>query len=156
MSEPQQTKIIPIDRRYNTSERQRIAEDIVEYIKRRTRLGVSASNAPFPPYSPNYNKPGKGTVNLTLTGDMLDGLKVLSTGVGFIKIGFKPRSNENNKASYNQRTGPGPDRIFLDIMPADLSRILQNYPIPAERRFPGLVDIGIAAATIASINGDSE
>lgn len=136
MAEPQQTLLIKIDNRYDASQRPIIGDEIVEFIKDRTRRGLSKDNKPFKVYSASYVKSldfkvagkSKDQVNLELSGDMLIGLSVLSHGPGFIKIGFDTQS-DNDKAAWNAEKG----REFLGIMPADLNRILENYPISEQQ-----------------------
>lgn len=132
MSETQQTLLIKIDSAYSADQRVLIGQDVVEFIKDRTRRGLDKNNKPFRSYSKGYAKTldfkvsGKSThdVNLELSGDMLIGLSVLSNGVGFIKLGFDT-GRDNDKAAWNAEKG----REFLGIMPADLNDILSDYPL---------------------------
>lgn len=130
MAEAQQSKVIFIPLGYSAPVRQRIGEDIIEKIKRRTSEGLDVNNKLFAGYSPNYDK--TGTVNLKLSGDMLAGLSVLSTGDGFIRIGFDS-ADANDKAAYIQaprgdKAGRQPIRTFVGISQQDLNIILERYP----------------------------
>lgn len=154
MPERQQTRTILIDNRYNARERVAIGQEIVSFIKLRTSLGINRTNNLFPAYSSNYDKENKGVVNLKDNGDMLNSLQVLNHSAGRITIGYKARTKQNDKASYNQSTGPGPDRTFIGIMPGDLNGILQKFPLGQDRRFPGLISVAIAAAALASVDGE--
>jgi hypothetical protein len=131
MAEANQSKVIIIPDGYNAQQRERIGQDIIDKIKRRTAEGLDVSNRPFARYSPNYDK--TGTVNLKVSGDMLAGLTVLSTGVGFIRIGFDS-AGTNDKAAYIQqprgrKVSNQPIRTFVGISQADLNIILERYPL---------------------------
>lgn len=130
MAEANQSKIILIPGGYPASTRQQIGQDIIDKIKRRTAQGLDENNNIFAPYSPDYDK--SGTVNLKVSGDMLAGLKVLSTGDGFIRIGFDS-TRSNDKAAYiqqprGQKVGRQPIRRFVGISQQDLNIILERYP----------------------------
>ncbi len=128
--EASQSKVITIPTGYSKQIRERIAQDIITTIKRRTSEGLDASGNLFKGYSKSYEK--TGTVNLRLSGDMLEGLVVLATGSGFVRIGFSsPQAND--KAAYiqsprGQKLGKQPKRTFVGISQADLSIILERYP----------------------------
>lgn len=131
MAEPQQSRIIGIPRGYNASQRESIGQDIVRRIKRRTSSGLDISGNLFSSYSPHYEK--RGTVNLSVSGSMLDGLTVLSTGPGFIRIGFVSQGS-NDKAAWiqsprGQKLGSQPVREFVGISTGDLNNILERYPL---------------------------
>lgn len=127
-----QSILVRIDQKYDDRQRALIGDDIVEFIKDRTRKGLDVHNKPFKAYKKSYvgslqfRQAGKSAdeVNLELSGDMLIGLEVLTHGPGFIKIGLGDGS-DNNKAKWNAEKG----RYFLGIMPQDLADILSNYPL---------------------------
>lgn len=129
--EPAQSKVIIIPEGYDQTQREQIGQDIVDTIKRRTLDGIDAGGNIFAPYSRSYEK--TGTVNLKVTGDMLAGLIVLSTGRGFVRIGFDS-TFANDKAAYiqsprGQKAGNQPVRRFVGITQQDLSIILRRYPL---------------------------
>lgn len=129
--EPSQSKVIFIPREYSGTKRKQIGEDIVEYIKRRTQLGIDVNGNLFAGYSKNYDK--AGTVDLTVSEQMLNNLEVLSHGPGFIRIGFSS-GQANDKARwsqspYGQAAGNRPPRVFVGINDSDLQSILRKYPI---------------------------
>ncbi len=131
MAEPIQSRIISIPREYTERQRRLIGEDIVTRIKRRTSTGIDVSGNLFQAYSPEYGK--VGTVDLRISGSMLDGLSVLSTGPGFIRIGFSS-SSTNDKAAWIQsprgrKSGKQPVREFVGISTGDLNTILERYPL---------------------------
>ena len=128
MAEPSQSKIITIPARFSGTQRKKIGEDIIAFIKRRTQSGLDINNNLFAAYSPNYEK--TGLVDLTVSEQMLNSLTVLSHGKGYIRIGF-PNSTANNKASYiqnprGQKSG-SPARKFMGIAQEDLNSILDRY-----------------------------
>lgn len=130
MAEASQSKIILIPEGYSPNVREQIGQDIIDKIKRRTSQGLDVSNRLFSAYSRNYDK--SGTVNLKVSGDMLSGLTVLSTGSGFIRIGFSS-TGTNDKAAYiqsprGQKAGKQPIRSFVGISQEDLNIILERYP----------------------------
>jgi hypothetical protein len=64
---------------------------------------------------------------------MLEGLSVISTGPGFIRIGFNS-SNTNDRAAWIQsprgkKLGKQPVREFVGISTGDLNSILERYPL---------------------------
>lgn len=128
MPELSQSKVISIPREFSGTRRKRIGNDIVEFIRSRTKSGLDVSNNLFSGYSKAYSKSGR--VNLTLTAQMLGNLKLLSHGPGFIRIGFDSGS-ANDKASWvqhptGQKSG-SPAREFVGIATTDLTRILDRH-----------------------------
>lgn len=84
---------------------------MIEAIVDRTKRGLDKDGSPFPAYSKEYIKSldfknaGKSTkVDLSLSGDMLAALKLLSHGSGRISIGYENGTLENDIAEGN-RTG---------------------------------------------------
>ena len=139
---------IPIPEDLGPSERESLGKDIVEFIRQRTESGTGiketargVKNVSFPAYSKTYIDSldfkiagkSKNKVNLTLSGDMLIALDVLSTRKGEVTIGFQPGSEENDRAegnilgSYGGSPNPKKARNFLGIAPEDLDALLQNY-----------------------------
>lgn len=125
-------------------ERQALAFEILNFIRERTqKKNVDKNNRPFPAYSSSYAKSldfkiagkSKGSVDLTLSGDMLGALDLLSHKKGELLIGFENGSQENARADGNIRGTYGQSkpnsskaRDFLGISPTDLKTILKNYP----------------------------
>lgn len=127
--EPSQSKVIRIPTGYTQSQRENIGNDIINRIKRRTREGLDINGNFFAPYSDSYEK--QGTVNLRVSGDMLEDLIVLGTGSGFVRIGFQSQRS-NDKAGFIQvpkgQKRDSPRRSFVGISQQDLSIILERYP----------------------------
>lgn len=118
------------------TERQKIAEGIIEHIINRSAAGYDKNNKKFPKYSIAYaKKKGVGVkeVDLILSGEMLESLKVLSVKkAGEILIGFDKKDDENNaKAEGNILGSYGGDpnedkaRDFLGIDQDELDLFLE-------------------------------
>lgn len=132
---------ISIDKRYKPSERQAIAEAIIDQIQARTASGKSVTGRQFPGYTDEYRKrKGQGNVDLTFSGDMLfNSLKLLSESSGTILIGYENGTDENAKAEGNilgtygqKRPIPGKKRNFLGIQKQELDQILSEFPLETE------------------------
>lgn len=156
----QQKFTVDIDRAYSDLERRTIANEIIDFIINRTRNdNLDKNNRAFPGYSSSYadslafklGGKSRSDIDLTLSGDMLDSIKVLSTRAGQITIGFDAGTNENAKAegniigSYGQPSGnPTKSRDFLGIHPEDLSAIL-------ERNRPSATQLQVEQDTLSSV-----
>jgi len=126
MSEPDQSFIVRIPRNFDARARDVLAEEIITFVRSRTKNGLDKNNSPFSRYSKSYTESieftatGKSSlVDLTLTDDMLSSMVVKSSGVGFVKIGLSD-SFANDKASWNRQKG----RDFMGICASDLSLIV--------------------------------
>lgn len=121
-------------------QREQVGKDIIDFIIDRTKKGRNKLNRAFPGYSKSYIKSldfkiaGKspGRVNLTLSGDMLAALKVLSHKKGSVLIGFDNGTEENARAEGNilgtyGGSPTGKKRDFLGITKKDLDVILSVY-----------------------------
>lgn len=132
---------IEIPEEYGPSERELIADEVIHFIQERTKKGLNKNNKQMPGYTKDYidsvefKAAGKsaGKVDLTLTGDMLGALSLLSHKKGKIMIGFENGTFENAKADGNIRGTYGGSkptrkkRDFLGITQADLALILDKY-----------------------------
>lgn len=130
---------------YTPLEREAIAIEVINKIVKRTQSGVDKEGNSFPGYTKEYEKQKKkitsaGTVNLTLTEDMLDSLQILKNSSGKVTIGYEKGSVENAKADGNIRGTYGQNRAnsskardFLGISESELSTILKKYPKQSER-----------------------
>lgn len=147
MPAKQQKFTIELSKEYSDSERELIADEIIEFIKTRTEKGKDKNNESFPKYSDKYRESldfknaGKSKkVNLKLSGDMLDSIELLNNFKnGKIQIGFEAGTDENARAEGNilGSYGGDPDkekaRDFLGIDEADLKKILKKYPVKDRR-----------------------
>lgn len=149
MAKPQrgwQRVTIPIPKHYGPTERQAIAQEVIDFIAERTRRGKDVDGDTFAgPYSKTYResldykiagKPKSGRpVNLTLSGDMIDSLMLLKHNPGAIVVGYNKGDKElNAKVEGNRlgtygRSAPNPRiaRDFLGISKEDLKRIVSKY-----------------------------
>jgi hypothetical protein len=125
---------VSIDSSYTKRERLAIGQEVIDFIVDRTSRSQDVQGGRFKKYSPEYvdskafKIAGKreGKVNLTLTGDMLTDIKVLSQKKGEIVVGYSKKT----KFSHDKAEGNNKDREFLGIMYKDLNnKILNKFPI---------------------------
>jgi hypothetical protein len=133
---------------FSPIEREAIALEVIDKIIKRTKQGKDKNGEQFKPYSKKYERSfnfkiaGKSSqVDLTLSGDMLDSIKILQNRPSEVVIGYEKGSQENGKAdgnirgTYGQSKPVGPARDFLGIEKADLQKIISRYEKPkAEER----------------------
>lgn len=145
---------------YTGAVKEAIALEIIDTIVRRTKKGVDKDGDSFPGYSKEYVESidfksagkSKGDVNLTLSGDLLDELALLSISGRKLKIGYERGSEANAKADGNIRgtygqSSPirGKARDFLGLTDDELEKILSKYP-----RDDREAALGRASKTIAA------
>lgn len=137
---------LKLNKKYSKQERKAIATDVIDFIVNRSRKdGKDKNNRPFKKYSKGYLNSldfkigGKsGKVDLTLSGDMLDSVELISDKSGNLLIGFENHTEENGKAegnikgTYGQKRPTGKSRDFLGISTRDMAKVLRNYPIGDE------------------------
>jgi hypothetical protein len=140
---------IDINEELGPLERQAVATEVIDKIIERTReRNIDKNGRKLPGYSKSYRNSddfkiaGKsaGSVDLTLTGDMLDSLKLLSHRKGKIVIGFDKDDTVNNgkaegniKGTYGQsKPIPGKQRDFLGLPKTEILSIESRY-IPNSR-----------------------
>ena len=141
---------IKIRKGYNKEQREVIAQEIIDFIVERTESGFDKRNEPFPSYSESYKNSKKfriggksaGRVNLTLSSEMLNSLKVLRHSNGEVIVGFDRTDNRNNdvaegniKGSYGKKIGdPDKARDFLGIKSSDKASIQDKYPLRNKKK----------------------
>lgn len=134
---------ITIPKGFGPTERQAIAQDVIDFIVKRSKDGRDVNGKRFPGYSKEYTKSldfkiagkSKSNIDLTLSGEMLDSIQLISEKSGNLLIGFdKSDAKLNGKAEGNQlgtygRSKPiaGKARPFLGISKDDLRSILSKY-----------------------------
>ncbi len=120
--------------------REAIGNEMVRLMAEKARNGVGvryegdrARPKNFPAYSKKYaDWKGQDNVDLTLSGDMLDALKVLSHKKGSVLIGFDSGSKENDKAegnitgSYGKSPNPRKARDFLGLLKSEINQIVRD------------------------------
>lgn len=138
---------IPIRKKFKPKERLLIGQEIVDYIVNRTKEGKDKKDRPWSGAAAKYSKSyqnsfefkvggkSKNRVNLTLSNEMLNSLKVLKTSKGEITIGFDRSDTENNakaegniRGTYGQKTPiRGKKRDFLGITEKAKVEIQDKY-----------------------------
>lgn len=123
-------------------ERKAIAESILERIRERAineGRGINPDTRrlnKFPPYTKEYAKKkgvSRGSVDLTLSAEMLTDMRLLSDQKGSLLIGFENGTKLNGKAEGNQTGSYGGSpkasraRHFLGISVAELTEILKKH-----------------------------
>lgn len=126
---------IQIPKHLRPSQREMLGEEVVDFIINRSAAGIDKRGRKFKKYTESYAK-HKGVdvtdVDLVLTGDMMDELKVLNHKNGEITIGYDKDSDINGKVegnitgSYGKDPNPKKSRDFLGITKQDLYSILQD------------------------------
>ena len=126
-------------------DRQLVGQLVIERIQDRTEDGRNIDGRSFARYSRGYvewlRRIGADTGrDLTLTGEMLNSIKLLSHGPGFLEIGLEPGTFAANKARWNQGGNPDiPSRPFMGIQDSEASTIeadvAANSPTVAAQRF---------------------
>lgn len=134
---------VEIPKGYSPAEREVIGEEILDFIRERTQKGLNKTNREFPGYSEEYEKSlnfkiagkDRGKVDLTLSGDMLGALTILSNSNGKLILGFENGTQENAiadgniRGTYGQAKPGAKKRDFLGITKTDLAKILDDHPL---------------------------
>lgn len=138
---------IEIPKGYSPIARQAIAQDVIQFIIERTRSGKDKDGKAFPgTYSKSYihskdysiaGKPKGGKpIDLTLSGNMLDSLGLLSEASKKIVVGYDKSDEKLNGqvegnilGTYGGKAKSNRARDFLGISASDLKRILDRYPM---------------------------
>ena len=144
----QQKFKVTISKDYNPSERVALGVEIIEAIIERSQKGRDKDGKKFPKYSKSYEssfdfklagkKKGQ-TPNLTLSGEMLNALEVLSHRSGEITIGIPKDDEFNNAKAEGNIKGTyggkptGKVRDFMGIKDSDLDKITNRFPTEAGR-----------------------
>jgi hypothetical protein len=152
MAAKQQKLEIEIPEGYSASERRAIADELIDVMIDQAKSGrgialeepgIADRRKRFPGYSETYvnsldfNIAGKskGSVDLTLSGDMLGAIQLLDHEDGKLIIGFEPGS-ENDRAegnilgTYGQDTpNPSKARNFLGVTRGELKQVLAQFPV---------------------------
>ena len=126
-------------------DREILGQLIIERIVDRAQSGRDIDGNRFTRYSRNYvdylRRIGADDgLDLTLTGEMLNSITVLSHGTGFLEIGIEPGTFAARKATWNQGGNPNiPSRTFMGIEDAEAASIETDVanvsPVVAAQRF---------------------
>lgn len=128
------------------TQRQLIAERVLEQIRENTSKGIGSDGDKFPGYSDSYKDSldfqiaGKGrTPNLRLTGDMIADLSLIEEGQGYIIIGYPKGHPDADKVEGNQIGTYGSDtpssskaRPFIGIPDNQLELIIAEIRADTE------------------------
>lgn len=139
---------VKINPKYKPRERKAIAQEVIDFIVKRTQSGKDKNNNAFKPYSKSYTESldfkiagkSKDKVNLTLSGDMLASIKLLKDSKGELTIGFDRSDKDNNDKATGHMTGKYGNsskikkRVFLGIKEDDKKKILKNYPLKNDEK----------------------
>jgi hypothetical protein len=120
------------------AQRAQLADLVIDHIVERTLKGKDKDGDKFPGYSKAYvqslafRSAGKSPkrVDLTLSGEMLDELRMLNHAPGKIRIGFENGTDANAKAegnilgSYGRSPDPSKARDFLGVQKSDLKEMI--------------------------------
>lgn len=131
---------VKIPKNLSEQARKAIATEIIDHVIDRTKSGKDKDGNSFPSYSESYKnsfdfqfKFGR-TVDLTLSGEMLDSMELLEDRDGELKIGYRSsdpvagRVEGNVRGSYGQSSGSrSKARNFLGIERERLERIIKKY-----------------------------
>lgn len=134
-----QTITIEVDESYNASEREAIAEDIVDKIVDNTLKGVDKNGKQFVELSKEYaafkrKAVGSSKANLRLSSEMLGALKYIKSksGKGRITVGYKGGTTQNAKAKNHRLGETVPKRDFLGLPDKQVKRITNKYPVESK------------------------
>lgn len=102
---------ISCPREFSEEQRNTLGQLIIEQIRENCLNGIDANGKSFVKYSKSYYESldfeiadkSKNEVNLTLTGDMLASLELISNGDGYIIIGYPEGSEFAGQVEGNQR-----------------------------------------------------
>lgn len=130
---------IPVPEDLTAQQRREAGQAMVEGIVERTKQGMGIVQSgdrvrfkPFAEYSDDYlekkRKAGKysGNVDLKWTGEMLEGLKVISHQKGSILIGYDNGSKANDKAEWNRTGTSTPNRDFLGMTKSEIRAVVRS------------------------------
>jgi len=161
VSEPQLKRRISVPKDLSPRAQKALGEKLIAYIKERTDNGIDKDGSRFSKYSESYVKSqafknagkSKNDVNLRLSEEMMNSLQVLSSGSGYIELGYEPNSSANDKARWSEASDNGPSRKFLGVKDSELQKlvaatVLENSSLSTEE------EDALAAAITSSILGE--
>jgi len=135
-------KEILLPKDYDDDDAQTVAEELLSFIVDRSKKGQGSDGEVFPDYSASYRASNafkiarKGKVNLTLSGEMLDSLQILSAKKGKIVIGFEKGDERNNAVaegnilgSYGGEANKAKARNFMELSGNELSKVIRSLDI---------------------------
>jgi hypothetical protein len=137
MAEFKPTFKVKIPKNLESDVAQDIADEIVQFIIDRSQNGFDKNNKKFKKYSLKYAKNkgvGRSEVDLTMSEDMLEEMKVIAIRDGEIEIGYEDDADVigqvegNVLGTYGQKEPVVKGgRNFLGIAKEDLATIIGAY-----------------------------
>ncbi len=117
----------------NPDLRDQIGQAIIDKMVERTESGVDISDKGFKPYSTAYKNSDEfkdfknsSKVNMTLKGDMLEDVDIVSETTNTLKVGFT--DDLETKKAYNHNVGDTlPKRQFFGIRRKDIDEIKKEF-----------------------------
>jgi phage gpG-like protein len=116
---------------------QEVGQLAVRLIRTRTEQGTDAKGRPFQPYSPEYaerkaDELGSGTVNLTVSGRMLNDMQVVSTTnskvtLGFISSGGRAPKGKQTLIQRSRSVGAADKAFWHHVAGAGKSRVKREF-----------------------------
>ena len=141
MSEPRQTFTIKIPSEWDAATRVSFGKSVIREIQRRTEKGIDKNGNAFKHYSDSYANSldfaiagkSKSHVNLRLTGEMMNTIEITSHASGVVNIGFKPGTDENDKAAWAAASDNGPSRQFLGLPNSVTQGLIDQHSTATEK-----------------------
>ena len=129
----------------STVDKRVVGENIIRRIQRRTANSTDIDGNRFASYSRGYLETRRefglsGSPNLRFTGEMLNGLHIISVSDTRIRIGVTPGSFEARKAVWNQGGNSNiPSRPFMGMLDRQIdsviNTVLTDSPVEDAREF---------------------
>lgn len=95
---------IKVPTELNKNEREKLSDEIINFIIERSQAGYDKEGKKFHPYTKDYASfkgVSRASVDLTLSSEMLESIKLLQNKKGELTIGFERGASVNGKAEGN-------------------------------------------------------
>lgn len=132
---------IDIPENLSAKDREKFADEALQYIRERTARGEGVGGRKFPGYTKEYiesldfKNAGKSgsKVNLKLSGDMIAAHDLLSHRKGSVLLGYENGTEENARAEGNRlgtygqkKPDPKKARDFMGLTPEEVEIVLKR------------------------------
>lgn len=127
----------------SSSRKEELAMALLSAIQFNAKSGYDKDGNRFVKYNKDYaEEKGVGVrdVDLTLSGEMLDALKILKIGPDYVDVGYDGRTKVSGKAegnilgSYGRTPNPEKARDFLGLPEKAIKEILKGFELTEEER----------------------
>lgn len=127
----------------SSTKKNELAARLAQQIINNTLAGFDKNGKQFKSYTKQYAEKkgvGRSDVDLKLSGDMLDALKVLKIGRDYIDIGFDGRTTQDKKAegnilgSYGKSPNSSKARDFLGLPKSQINEILADFELDEQEK----------------------